>query len=129
MDTVTIIPTSTESEKRSFLRLPEQLYTNDPNWVCPLRIERRDFFDPKKNPFFDGAEVQLFLARRDGRDVGRISAHMYHAHNRVHNEQTGFFGFFNLNTIFKIISRHQTGKNAMVKMSAAPVWIEVKCWF
>lgn len=94
MSAVAIVPVRTAEEKRAFLRLPERLYAGDPNWVCPLRIERRDFFDPGKNPFFDGADVQLFLARQEGRWAGRISAHIYHAHNRVHNEQTGFFGFF-----------------------------------
>jgi len=94
MNELQIIPVSTSTERRAFLRLPERLYANDPNWVCPLRIERRDFFDPQENPFFDNAEVQLFLARREGRWVGRITAHIYHPHNRVHNEKTGFFGFF-----------------------------------
>jgi GNAT superfamily N-acetyltransferase len=94
MSAVEIIPVTTAAEKKAFLRLPERLYAGDPNWVCPLRIERRDFFDPKKNPFFDNADVQLFLARRDGRWVGRITAHVYHNHNRTHNERTGFFGFF-----------------------------------
>ncbi len=94
MSPVEIIPVTTAAEKKAFLRLPERLYANDPHWVCPLRIERRDFFDPKKNPFFDNADVQLFLARRDGRCVGRITAHVYHRHNEVHNEKTGFFGFF-----------------------------------
>lgn len=79
---------------RDFLLYPEKLYSVNPNWVCPLRIERRDFFDPKKNPFFDSADVQLFLAKRDGVVVGRISAHVYHPHNQTHKEKTGFFGFF-----------------------------------
>ena len=94
MSTIEVIPVSTPSEKKAFLRLPERLYAGNPNWVCPLRIERRDFFDPKKNPFFDTNEVQLFLALQDGRCVGRITAHIYHNHNRTHNERTGFFGFF-----------------------------------
>jgi GNAT superfamily N-acetyltransferase len=91
---VQIVPVESPTDKRAFLRLPERLYANDPNWVCPLRIERRDFFDARKNPFFENADVQLFLARRDGRNVGRISAHVYHNHNNTHGERTGFFGFF-----------------------------------
>jgi GNAT superfamily N-acetyltransferase len=51
-------------------------------------------FSPKHNPFFAHADVQLFLARRDDRVVGRISAQIDHEHNRYHHEQTGFFGFF-----------------------------------
>ncbi|MBI3872395.1 MAG: N-acetyltransferase [candidate division Zixibacteria bacterium] len=102
MSAIEIIPVTTPSQKRDFLRLPERLYAGDPYWVCPLRIERRDFFDPKKNPFFDNADVQLFLARREGRWVGRISAHVYHPHNRTHNERTGFFGFFDCENDYPI---------------------------
>ena len=87
---------------RDFLQFPEALYRQSPHWVCPLRIERRDFFDPKKNPFFANADVQLFLAKRDGRTVGRISAHVYHPHNVTHNEKTGFFGFFECENDYEI---------------------------
>lgn len=90
------------SDKRAFLQFPESLYRQFPHWVCPLRIERRDFFDPKKNPFFDNAEVQLFLARREGKIVGRVSTHIYHPHNRTHNEKTGFFGFFECENDYEI---------------------------
>lgn len=85
-----------------FLNFPESLYDKNRNWVCPLRIERRDFFDPRKNPFFNNADVQLFLAKRDGKVVGRISAHIYHPHNRTHNEKTGFFGFFECENDYEI---------------------------
>jgi GNAT superfamily N-acetyltransferase len=51
-------------------------------------------FSPKHNPFFEHADVCLFLARRNGTAVGRISAHIDHEHNKYHNERTGFFGFF-----------------------------------
>lgn len=93
---------SSQKARREFLVYPEGLYRNSPHWVCPLRIERRDFFDPKKNPFFDNADVQHFLARRDGKVVGRVSAHVYHPHNRIHNEKTGFFGFFECENDFAI---------------------------
>ncbi len=99
---VDVIPVVSSSLQREFLLYPERLYADSPHWVCPLRIERRDFFDPKKNPFFDNADVQLFLARRDGKVVGRISAHIYHPHNLTHNEKTGFFGFFECENDYEI---------------------------
>lgn len=55
---------------------------------------QRQLFSPKHNAFFQHADVQLFLARRGERVVGRISAHIDHEHNRYHHERTGFFGFF-----------------------------------
>jgi len=62
--------------------------------VPPLLRLQRELFSQKHNPFFQHADVQLFLARRDDRVVGRISAQIDHEHNRYHNERTGFFGFF-----------------------------------
>ena len=50
--------------------------------------------DVSKNPFWKHAKRELFLARRDGRVVGRIAAIVDEEHNRVHEEKIGFFGFF-----------------------------------
>jgi hypothetical protein len=78
-----------------FIELPWKIYHNDPAWVPPLRIEREEHFDAKKNPFFQHAEVQLFLARNPQREVvGRISAQLNFEHNRIYGEGTGFFGCF-----------------------------------
>ena len=60
----------------------------------PLLRLQRELFSPKRNPFFQHADVCLFLARRDGEVVGRISAQIDREHNRYHDERTGFFGFF-----------------------------------
>jgi hypothetical protein len=57
-------------------------------------MELRDRLSPGKNPFFRHAEGTLFTAWRDGRCVGRISAQIDHEHLRIHQEQVGFFGFF-----------------------------------
>lgn len=57
-----------------FIRVPFQVHAGDPTWVPPLMMERRDALSPAKNPLFSHLEVQFFLAVRDGRDVGRISA-------------------------------------------------------
>lgn len=57
-----------------FIRLPYHINAKDPAWVPPLLMERAEALSPAKNPFFRHADVQLFLAVRDGRDVGRISA-------------------------------------------------------
>ena len=54
-------------ESDAFLDLPFAIYRNDPNWVAPLYLERCEHLDPKKNPYFRHADVELFLAERDGR--------------------------------------------------------------
>jgi len=76
------------------VEFPFRLYRGDPNWVPPLIEERRDFLDPRKNPFFDHARVQLFLARRGGEVVGTIGAVVDDNHNKYHDERMAAFGFF-----------------------------------
>ena len=91
---VTVSPVASKRELEEFIRLPWRLYKGNPNWVPPLLMLQRQLFDPKRNAFFQHANIQLFLARRDGIPVGRISAQVDREHNRYHNERTGFFGFF-----------------------------------
>ncbi len=85
------------SDRRSFsdfLDLPYRLYRDDPNWVPPLRFERKLFFDRKKNPFFEHGEADYFVCYRDGRPVGRITAHIDRNYDDYHKTRHGFFGFF-----------------------------------
>ena len=69
-----IIPVSSSKELGRFVRVAMRLNGKDPAYVPPLIMERLEALTPKTNPFFQHAEVQLFLAVKDGRDVGRISA-------------------------------------------------------
>ncbi len=91
---VTVTPVSGRRDLDAFVRLPFRLYREDPNWVPPLLYLERKRFNAKTNPFLQHADAQLFLAHRNGRVVGRISAQVDHEHNRFHEERTGFFGFF-----------------------------------
>ena len=92
--TLRITPVRTPAERERFIRFPWRVYADNRCWVSPLLIERRAFFDPAHNPFFQHAEVQLFLACRGNREVGTIAAFINHAHNACHNERVGFFGSF-----------------------------------
>ncbi|NJC34217.1 GNAT superfamily N-acetyltransferase [Sphingomonas jejuensis] len=73
-----IRPVRTKADTRAFVDLPYRLYAADPNWIPPLKSEAAGLIDRKKNPFFGHADMALFLAERDGRVVGRISAHVDH---------------------------------------------------
>lgn len=88
-----IVPLSPRDTK-AFLTLPKRVYQGDPNWIPPLMIERKAFLDPRKNPFFQHAKVQLFLAQRGQKPVGRLAAIINDTHNDYHQEQAGFFGLF-----------------------------------
>ena len=70
------------------------MYAGNQYWVPPLFRLQHELLSPETNPFFQHADVQMFLARRGSEAVGRVTAQIDHEHNRYHNERTGFFGFF-----------------------------------
>lgn len=77
-----------------FIDFPYRLHRGDPIWVAPLRMDVRTLLSRTKNPFFQRAEADYFLAERNGTVVGRIAATHNRAHNEFHDDQVGFFGFF-----------------------------------
>ena len=79
-------------EVGEFIDLPFRLHTGTP-WVTPLKLERRVFLSRKLNAYFKHGEGEYFLARRDGRVVGRITAQIDFAYNRFHQSRSGMFGF------------------------------------
>jgi GNAT superfamily N-acetyltransferase len=91
---VTVTPVRSGADKTAFIRMVYPLYQGDPNWVPPLEMERKDFLDPSKNPFFEFGEVELFLARRGDQVVGRIAAVKDPHYNEFHGTNEGFFGLF-----------------------------------
>jgi hypothetical protein len=86
---IKIIPVHTPAELMRFIRLPARLQAQDPKFVPALEMERLDALRPGKNPYFEHAEAQFFLAVRDGRDVGRISAQV---DRLVNDPAIGHFG-------------------------------------
>jgi GNAT superfamily N-acetyltransferase len=92
---VTIRKVSTKADLNTFIDYPYKKYANDPLWVPPLRMDEWDKFNPKKNPFYEHARMELFLAERNGQVVGRIAAIDNDAHNTVYKgDNLAFFGFF-----------------------------------
>jgi GNAT superfamily N-acetyltransferase len=76
MTDIHIYPVANSRDEADFIELPYRLYADDPHWVPPLRSDMRELLNRKKNPFFDHARMQLYLAREHGSVVGRISAHI-----------------------------------------------------
>src|ERR1700694_3241442 len=81
-------------EKDRFIKFPWRIYENDLHWVPPLLMERHEFLDPRKNPFYLHADVELFVARRGGEIVGRIAAIEDRNFNAFHHSKTAYFGLF-----------------------------------
>jgi len=85
-----------------FIKVPGLLRRNDPFWVHPLTFERKIFLDPLKNPFFETADVEFYMALADGKPAGRIALIEDKAYNEFHNERIGFFGMFECVENYKI---------------------------
>jgi GNAT superfamily N-acetyltransferase len=79
---------------KRFIDLPYRLHARDPLWVPPLRRDVEALLSRRKNPFFEHAEAEYFIAERHGDVVGRIAAISNRLHNETHGDQVGFFGFF-----------------------------------
>ena len=93
---VEVAPVSSRLEMREFIELPFRLHSNEEAWIPPIRIERWHFLDRRTGAFYKRGEAELFLARREGRVVGRISAQVDPAYNEFHEDATGMFGFLEL---------------------------------
>ena len=91
---VHIVPVMNEAQRREFAKFPWRIYQHDRFWVPPLFGDRLTMLNPDKHPFYEHADVQLFLALRKEEVVGTISAHINHLHNQVSQDKVGFFGFF-----------------------------------
>jgi GNAT superfamily N-acetyltransferase len=105
---------SSKRELDTFVKLPFRLYSAQPNWVAPLIFERKRFLDRSKNPFFQHAEAEYFLAYRDGRAVGRITAQVDRNFNEFQGNDWGMFGFFEC---------EDDPEAAAALLSAAETWL------
>jgi hypothetical protein len=91
---IQVVPLSrSPREVMRFLKVSYGIYGDDPHWVAPLLMDLKKVFTDA-NPLFQHAEMQLWIASRDGRDVGRIAGVLDHNHNKVTKDQAAFFGFF-----------------------------------
>lgn len=91
---VVISRVETPEQKKEFILFQYEVYKNDPHFVPPLLMDREMFFNPKKNPWFEFGTVDLFLARRSGKIVGRVAAVDDPRYNEFHNTKIGWFGMF-----------------------------------
>ncbi len=90
-DDLEVCSVDTKDRLQDFIHLPWKLYRDDPNWVAPLLIEQKQRYS-SKNPFFEHARWQAWVAYRDGRPVGRISAQIDRLYLERYPDRTGHFG-------------------------------------
>lgn len=94
MSSIVIEPVVSNAERDQFIKFLWTIYEGNIYWVPPLLMDRRKLMDKKKNPFYQHADVEFYVAKLGGEIVGRIAAIINHNHNQEHQENIGFFGFF-----------------------------------
>lgn len=118
---IIVSPVAGKRDLNAFIDFAWQVYAGDPNWVPPLKRDVGEMLTPGRNPFFEHAEAQYFLARRDGRITGRISAHIDRLAAAMPPEQgmgpgTGNWGMFEATD----------AQSAAVLIAAAEEWLRAR---
>ncbi len=94
MNNVKITKVVSQKDLMRFIKMQWKIYKGDAHWVPPLIMDRKKILNKEKNPFFKHSQAEYFLAEKDGKVVGRIAAIKNDLHNKTHNDNVGFFGFF-----------------------------------
>jgi hypothetical protein len=115
-ESLRIAPVAGRRLMRNFIEMPWLLYVNDPSWVPPMIIERQWHLS-KKNPYFEHADFQAWVAYRGERMVGRISAQVDQLHLQRYQDATGFFGF---------LESEDDAETFRALFEAAEVWLRQK---
>lgn len=105
MSSVKIEQVTTRGDRRAFVEFPWRVYRDDPNWVPPLIRERLEYLDPERGPFYEHADVALFMARRGREIVGTIAPFVDHRYLEQVDRAEGGFGFFELIEDYAIAER------------------------
>jgi ribosomal protein S18 acetylase RimI-like enzyme len=116
MADIEITKVASRADRDAFIRFPWRIYENDPAWVPPLLLERKEFLNREKHPFFEHGKTELFLARRAGEIVGRIMASDDPKYNALHGSNVGCFG------MFESIDDREV---ALALFDAASAWLRV----
>jgi Acetyltransferase (GNAT) family len=117
MSSVSIRPVRTRRELKRFVKVPFRLHRGHPQWVPPPVFERMQFLDRRKNPYFEHAEAEYFVAERDGEPVGRITAQVDERWDEHQGGRDGMFGFF---------ESVEDGEVARALLDAAEDWLRAR---
>lgn len=95
----------TKADRKRFIDFPHDLYAEDTNYVPELYLDQKELLSKQKNPFFKHSKMELFLARREGRIIGRIAAIRNNNYIAVAKQPLGFFGFFEVVQEYEVAQR------------------------
>ena len=114
---VQVTPVSGRRDLKAFIDLPFGLHANHPLWIPLPKLERWLFLNRRLNAFFSHGEAEYFLARRNGRVVGRITAQVNHAFNDYQKKNWGWFGFLEF---------EDDGEVLKALLDAAAAWLSAR---
>ncbi len=114
---VKVTPVSGRADLKEFIDLPFKLHANHPLWIPLPKLERWLFLNKRMNAFFSHGEAEYFIARRDGRVVGRITAQVNHAFNDYQKKQWGWYGFLEFEDDQEVLE---------ALLSAAEQWLRAR---
>lgn len=102
---IDIVKVESKKQLRQFIDFPHDLYADDPNYVPMLYMEQEALLNPKKSPFWQHSKAEYFLAKKDGKIVGRVAAIRNNNHIAFTGKQEGFFGFFDVVNDFEVAKK------------------------
>ena len=82
---------TTGADRKTFIYLPEKIHAGQAQWVHPIYMDEKKYFDPKKNTAFEYCDVGLWLAWRDGTAVGRVMGIINRRFNAHRKEEIARF--------------------------------------
>ena len=82
-----------KKDLKTFIFLPEKINAGRPNWVPPVIMDDKKYFNPQKNKAFTYCDVIMFLAFRDGKPVGRIMGIINRRFNEYRKTKIVRFGY------------------------------------
>jgi len=102
---IEVVRVRSRGDLRQFIEFPRTVYRGDSCWVPPLLSEMKKALNPRKNPFFEHAEAQMFLAREEKQVLGRIAAVVNDRYLEVYNEKAGFLALFEVLPKYHVADR------------------------
>ena len=111
-----VVPVEGRRAFRHFIHLPWEIYADDPAWVPPLLLERRQHLSPR-NPYFENAQYRSWIAYRGARPVGRICAQIDQIHLQHYQDATGFFG---------LLEAEDDAETFQALVDTAETWVRTK---
>lgn len=119
---VVVKPVISKRDLHTFIHLPAKIHSNHTNWVPPIYMDERTFFNPQKNKAFDYCKTILALAWKNDKPAGRIMGIINSRYNEQHKENHGRFSFletWNDPVVYKALIDFISGwakDNGMVKL-------------